>query len=515
MLGLGCSSVLAADRTLLSAVMGEPAPDTGIGEQPEASGNSLDWTVCQSASELSRAIQRGGALQLGVGPLPILQAKTAFLESLQTTIFSLSVVVRARRVSGALTLAQPRLRADLAVPDGEAEVEAFVRLHGDGFVSTARVGGECLGIYTFYAQSREKSKEVADALGAGMTIGGIGVGSQLMSRIQEVARSSGMNVSFHSHVLGLKNHPPITSDTLIDFASSFSALRLDDPKVLNLETTGYEQVPELAGSFGSVAANRRLFTGDEIQDGLLRKRQRLLELRHQNDWVGGTYDTYGIARPAELNSNRRQIGADLESIKDVMSGYLLHPTVPVVLPDMPALVAGSPDLNVKIIDGDTMGGNGGEAFTYADRATAIRTRTRLTAVGLRTGSRVDQIRLTYERDGDALSGADSRHEEHGGTGGAEAGVLQLGPGESIRRIEWETGTQVDKLFLSGAGQRIGGGGNAGIMRPDLAVPEDRVLLGFSGRIGGRGDHQEVVALTPVFAVFGPLIWQPVVEGEDP
>ena len=97
----------------------------------------------------------------------------------------------------------------------------------------------------------------------------------------------------------------------------------------------------------------------------------------------------------------------------------------------------------------------------------------------------------------------------------EAGVLQLGPGESIRRIEAETGTQVDRIFLSGAGQRIGGGGGAGIRRPDLVVPEDRVLLGFSGRIGGRRGRRELVALTPVYAVFGPLRWQPVVVGEDP
>ena len=162
-----------------------------------------------------------------------------------------------------------------------------------------------------------------------------------------------------------------------------------------------------------------------------------------------------------------------------------------------------------------MGGSGGDAFTYADRANAIRSRKRLRAVGLRTGSRVDQIRLNYERNGDALSLPDSIEEVHGGTGGDEAGVLQLGPGESIRRIEWETGTQVDKLFLSGAGQRIGGGGNAGIKRPDLALPEDHIILGFSGRIGGRGDRHELVALTPVFAVFGPLIWQPVVAEEDP
>ena len=279
--------------------------------------------------------------------------------------------------------------------------------------------------------------------------------------------------------------------------------------MLTLETTGYEQVPELVVAFSSVTANRRLFTGNEIQDGLLRDQQRLLELLHQNDWVGGTYDTYGIARPKELVSSRKQIEADLKSIKVVMSGYLLHPTAPVKVPDMPALEAGSPEPNVKVIDGDTMGGNGGDAFTYADRATAIRTRKRLAEVGLRTGSRVDQIRLTYERKGDALAGADSRTEEHGGSGGTEAGQLQLEAGDSNRRIEWETGTQIDKIFLNSAGRRIGGGGDAGIMRPDLEVPEDRVLLGFSGRSGGRGGNQEVVSLTPVFAVFGPIKWQPL------
>ena len=441
--------------------------------------------------------------------LPLLEAKTAFFDSLRSTNFSISIVVRARRVSEALVLTQPRLLTGLAVPVGETDLERFVGLHGDEYVSMVQVGGECLGVYTFYAHSREQAKEVTNAFGAGIGIGGIGVSPHLISQIQKVSRSSGMNASFHSPVLGLKNHSPLTSDTLIEFASSFSALSLDDPKVLTLETTGYEQVPELVVAFSSVTANRRLFTGNEIQDGLLRDQQRLLELLHQNDWVGGTYDTYGIARPKELVSSRKQIEADLKSIKVVMSGYLLHPTAPVKVPDMPALEAGSPEPNVKVIDGDTMGGNGGDAFTYADRATAIRTRKRLAEVGLRTGSRVDQIRLTYERKGDALAGADSRTEEHGGSGGTEAGQLQLEAGDSNRRIEWETGTQIDKIFLNSAGRRIGGGGDAGIMRPDLEVPEDRVLLGFSGRIGGRGGNQEVVSLTPVFAVFGPIKWQPL------
>lgn len=515
-LAAGSSAVPAAQGVALrSAVEGEPAPDTTAGVEAGSNGSSLDWTLCRSAGELATTLERGWAVTGGVGPLPMLQAKATFLESLQTTIFSLSLVVRARRVTAALTLTQPRLRPEVAVPLSEADLETFVRLHGDGYVSMARVGGECLGVYTFFAQSRQQANEVARSFGAGLSIGGFGVSPQLMSRIQEASRSNGVNVSFRSHVVGLSSHPPLTQETLLEFASGFGALQLDDPKVLSLETNGYDQVLELADVFGGVAANRRLLLGDGIQEGVLRRRQRLLELRHQIDWVGGTYDTYGIVRPAELDQSLQQLAADLQTIREVELRYREHPTSPLTMPDLPSLMVGCPQVNVSVIDGEPLGGSDGEAFTYADRATAVRSRTRLAAVGLRTGSRVDQIRLTYEHEGDALSGAEPRQECYGGEGGAEAGVLQLGPGESIRRIEAETGTQVDRIFLSGAGQRIGGGGGAGIRRPDLVVPEDRVLLGFSGRIGGRRGRRELVAMTPVYAVFGPLRWHPVVVGEDP
>lgn len=515
-LAAGSSAVPVAPGVVLgSAVEGEPAPDTTAGGEAGSNGSSLDWCLCRSAGELARTLERGWAVTGGVGPLPVLQAKSTFLESLQTTIFSLSLVVRARRLTAALSLTQPRLRPEVDMPVSEADLEAFVRLHGDGYVSMARVGGECLGVYTFFAQSRQQANEVARSFGAGLSIGGFGVSPQLMSRIEEASRNSGVNVSFRSHVVGLSSHPPLTQETLLEYASGFGALQLDDPKVLSLETNGYEQVLELADVFGGVAANRRLLLGDGIQEGVLRRRQRLLELRHQLDWVGGTYDTYGIVRPAELDQSLQQLAADLQTIREVELRYREHPTSPLTMPDLPSLMVGCPQLNVRVIDGEPLGGSGGEAFTYADRVTAIRSRTRLAAVGLRTGSRVDQIRLTYEHEGDALSGAEPRQECYGGEGGAEAGVLQLGPGESIRRIEAETGTQVDRIFLSGAGQRIGGGGDEGIRRPDLIVPEDRVLLGFSGRIGGRGGRRELVALTPVYAEFGPLRWQTVIEGEDP
>ena len=127
-------------------------------------------------------------------------------------------------------------------------------------------------------------------------------------------------------------------------------------------------------------------------------------------------------------------------------------------------------------------------------------------VGLRTGSRVDQIRLRYAGE-DASPGM----EVHGGGGGGDRGSLQLGEGVTLRRIEGLSGTRVDRLFLTSSdGRRIGGGGTAGDRPLDWSVPEGAVVLGFSGRSG-----RELDALRAVVARFGPLIWRDVGDDADP
>jgi hypothetical protein len=171
-----------------------------------------------------------------------------------------------------------------------------------------------------------------------------------------------------------------------------------------------------------------------------------------------------------------------------------------VPPELACLAAGSPELNVSLSEEIPMGGSGGAPFAFPERADAIRRRLRLVEVGLRTGSRVDQIRLRYAGDGDPLE-----EEVHGGGGGSDRGSLQLGPGGNLRRIEGLSGTRVDRLFLTSSdGQRIGGGGDAGDRPIDWTVPEGSVVLGFSGRSG-----RELDALRAVVAHFGPLIWQPL------
>lgn len=116
---------------------------------PLSTTEPFHWTsqVCRGSSELVTSLQRSGGLSGGLGPVPLLRARQTFLESLRTTVFSVSVVVQARRVVAALTGEDVTCRPDLPIPTTSAELEAFVAAHGDSWVQTVWVGGQMQGIY--------------------------------------------------------------------------------------------------------------------------------------------------------------------------------------------------------------------------------------------------------------------------------------------------------------------------------------------------------------------------------
>jgi hypothetical protein len=240
-------------------------------------------------------------------------------------------------------------------------------------------------------------------------------------------------------------------------------------------------VPAIGAAFRAVATNRQLFSGEGPGDGLDERRERLEGLIHQMDWVA--------------------------AIDACRAAYVAAPATPIEPTPLPSLAAGSPELNVTLGEEPPMGGNGGSPFPYPRRAEAIRQRRQLVEVALRTGSRVDQIRLRYAGEGEPFEA-----EVHGGGGGGDRGRLELGDGVVIRRIEALSGTRVDRLFLTSSdGQKIGGGGQAGDRPVDWTVPTGSVVLGFSGRSG-----LELDGLRAVVARFGPLTWQPLgEEAEEP
>ena len=473
---------------------------------PAGGGSTVGWQLCRSRQDLVRSLHSGLSLGVGLGPVQLLTAKQAFRDSLKTTTFSLSLVVWARQVAAALEVGQTHLLDGITVPDSNAELEAFVALHGDGFVAAAEVGGECHGVFTFFAQSREQARMVEREFEAGLGLGGLALNPALVETVTTVARRVEVNVGFRMQVIGSRAQPPAEAASLIPFATDFAVLPLDQPALISLRTRGYETVPAIGAAFRAVASNRQLFSGEGDGDGLIDRRERLESLIHQMDCVADTYRLYAVAPDPSLAVQRAAATADLAAIEACRAAYAAAPTAPLASPELPSLAAGSPALNVSLGEEPPMGGNGGEPFAFPGRAEAIRQRRHLVAVGLRTGSRVDQIRLRYAGEGDPLEA-----EVHGGGGGGDRGSLELGDGVVIRRIEGLSGSRVDRLFLTSSdGQRIGGGGGAGDRPVDWTVPADSVLLGFSGRSG-----RELDGLRAVVARFGPLIWQGLDTAAEP
>ena len=319
---------------------------------PAGGGSMVGWRLCRSETELVRSLQHGGALGIGRGPLSLLSIKQAFRDSLKTTAFSLSLVVWARQVAAAAEVDQTRLLDGIAVPAGSADLDAFVALYGDGFVSAAEVGGECHGVFTFYAQSREQARGVEREFAAGPGLGGLGLSPALVQAAEDVARSAAVNVGFRIQVIGTSAQPPADAAALIPFAAAFPGLPLDQPELIGVRTRGYETVPAIGATFRTVAANRQLFggdgTGDADGEGLIARRERVEGLIRQMDWVDRTCRLYGQTPDPSLAVHRSAAEADLQAIDACRAAYVAAATAPLQPPALPSLEAGSPELNVTL-----------------------------------------------------------------------------------------------------------------------------------------------------------------------
>ena len=533
-LGRGCSQVGLNGTTLLAA----SAVECGTSAQGADSG--IHWDLCQTREELEQSISHEMNLGVGLGPLPLFQAKRAFVNQLHSTIFSLSLVVKAhqtRRYSAIQT------KPNQPFPSTASELKRFVDLFGDAFVGECAVGGEFIGVYTLYAQSKQQAQQVRTMFQAGVGIKGVTLSPSLLSEISRISQEAKVNMSFRKHVSGLKlQSSSITRESLIREAQRFPTLPLDEPELLDIRAIGYETLPEMPQQFGAIAANRRLFSGDPRTgaQGFINQHQSLLEVRNQIEWVEGTYDYYGLKQDPSLESAKTRLDSDLTTIQQLLESFIASPLHQLQPPHLSALEVGTPSLHLLIYDSEIpgkfpanlrMGGNGGAPFGYPlkDIEAAVAARVRLSSVGFHAGDRVAEFRLTYESSNGSIPRHDLTAEVHAHLQGGgdpdirwsvsdsqlsgqfgnqrwqDQGTLKLSPQSGgLKRIEAKTGRMVDRLFLSTDGQRIGGGSDAGNRSVDWSPDDNAVVLGFAGRAG-----RDLDALWPIVAEFLPLQWQSI------
>jgi hypothetical protein len=487
----GYNRVLA--RPLSTAVRGDTVPSGGSSESR--------CFVSLTSEELAQALHLDTSLSAGLGPLSLFRAKSGLSESLHSTTHSVSVTVFARHVSQVTSMTSVRLSEGILPPASEAELDDFVEFYGDSFISTLVEGGEYHGVYTFYAQTRQEQKDLVRGLSAAGIVNGISLGLDLQKSISHFLSTAKVNSSFRQLISGHLNPEYPDPENLIAFAADFGSLPLTDPTVIDMATTGYESVPGIGRAFQAVAANRDQFTGTAFETGLITQFARIGELRNQMKWLEATYETFGGHDDAPLIDGLTLTRKDNETIRSLVNAYDRKATAPLTLPSLPSLDLGTPRLRVVAGQAGPFGGGGGDPFEFMDLDTVLRSRTRITALKLRAGSRVDQIEITYGGDhGETV-------ERHGGMGGSEGPTARLLEGETITEVSGRFGSRIDQLTITtSAGQKVSGGSMGGTHVFRFTPPPGSFIVGFSGRSGSGLD-----SLVIHTASFQPAEWEPLEE----
>ncbi len=469
----GYNRVLA--RPLSTAISGDTVRGGGSSESR--------CFVSLTSEELAEALHLDATVSAGLGPLSLFRGKSGLHESLHSTTYSVSVTVFARHISQVTSMTSARLIEGMAPPASETDLDDFVEFYGDSFVSTLVEGGEYYGVYTFYSQTRQEQKDLVRGLAAAGIINGISIGVDLQKSISHFLSAAQVNSSFRQWMSGHLNPSYPDPENLIAYAADFGSLPLSDPAVIDMATAGYESVPGIGRTFQSVAANRDHFTGTAFQSGLMHRLATISEILNQMRWVEATYETYGGYDDERLLNGLTLARSDGEAIRSQMTAYDRKATTPLAVPPLPSISLGTPHLRVIAEQAGPFGGGGGEPFAFPDLDTYLRSRTRISALKLRAGSRVDRLEVTYAgENGEKVEG-------FGGLGGSEGPTVRLRQGEVITEVSGRFGSRIDQLTITtSAGEKVSGGGMGGTHIFRFTPPPGSFIVGFSGRSGSGLDN---------------------------
>lgn len=482
----GVNSVLG--QGLSTAVEGECASEGGLSE--------IRCNVSLDIQELANALAIDQSLSVGFGPMGSIDQKLSFVRSLKVTTTSVVLSVYSRKALGSQRRTDVRFKSGLAISE---DVDAFVRAYGDSYVASLTRGGEYIGVYVFYSQTREEQQSLTTSLKASGVFSSVTVGAELQTKIDSFLKSTKVNYSFQQWGSGLSSFAWPEPAGFIDYALKFPSFNLDSPRIIGFSTAGYETVPGCGSSFDKVALNRTYLGGDEVVGGLAEKLVTMTQISDQIRWLEGIYGQYGYRADTVLSENKALVAAEIAAVQAQMSAYLSKATSDFPPLTLQSLARGTPVLGVPVVsEPPVWGGPGGGPFNDVDLTTYIQRKTRITAIGLRGGDHVDRLSVTYS---DSTGRQDTL--SHGGNGGADQGTLQLLEGEGLSQIAGRSGARLDRVVFATSGGRSIAAGSASGGSPfgPWLVPDGAFVMGFKGRCGA-----EIDALQVIYASLTPARW---------
>ncbi|HKR24003.1 MAG TPA: hypothetical protein VJS15_01995 [Allosphingosinicella sp.] len=442
--------------------------------------------VCESITELSRALEIDASLSVSYLKAANISAKMKFVQELNVTANSVTIVVYATHSTGIWRV------KDIAL-DPEADIKdaaKFVRSYGDSFVSAATEGGEYYAVYAFRTETREQQTKLTGELKAKGLGGGVTVNAAAQAKLTEFLNSTNVSRTFDQEITGITNPDLPAEDKLIEFALAFPKKTLDAPVTTSFAVSSYEDVPRFPDMFEAVRKARRHFLGE---DGVLRSLAKLRGIQDKIAWLENIYRRYNYDGDKDLPTFKSQVDADVLKITQQITDWEDDPTGKFEKPQLPSLAKGEPALNYLAGQPPSYGGEGGGPFDFMSVGEALGNQVKIVSIRLADGgSRVHRLEVGYASDRTQWVKAT------GGSSGSAKEIMHIEDGHFPIRFNIRSGASVDRIEIHCSdGRWTWAGGDSGAPY-EWKVPEGSVVLGFTGRSGAVIDQIKIIhaALKP-------------------
>lgn len=444
--------------------------------------------VCESASELAKALEIDGSLSVSYLKAVNVTAKMKFMQKLDATARSVSIVVYASHESGTWRAKNVKLADGIKAPTNDEEAADFAAVYGDSYVSEATQGGEYYAVYTFRTETQTEQKELTASLKAKGVYSGVTAKAEVQTKLTDFLKQTSTNWTFDQEITGIANPSLPDQDKLVEFALAFPSKTLDSEVTTGFKVAGYETVPGInRRKFAKIVENRDHFLGD---DGVLRSFARLNGLQNQINWLKRIYARYTFVGDKDLVTFETQVKTDLGKINKQITAYKRDPAADFDRPDLPSLEKGEPVLTYAAGQPESFGGEGGGPFDFMSPGEALRNQVKLTSVRFAAGDNVIRRLLV----GYASDRAEWKNEQ--GKDGYWKEIFYLEDGQFPTRFRIRIADDVVARIevFSSDGRSTWCGSDRGAER-DWKVPDGAVLLGFAGRSGLSVDQIKMIYAT--------------------
>ncbi|MCO5548249.1 hypothetical protein L7F22_001706 [Adiantum nelumboides] len=503
-----------------SKVNGLAMPNSAVTGSSTTTGATafVQYTVCKGEQEVMNAV--GLEQSLGISSLNVsINQKLQFVQSLQVSITSIVILIRARRSLGLSTVTNTALRSGVTAPGTDEELQRFFRSYGDCFISEMEQGGEYIASFTFYSMSKEQQLEVSTEIAAsGMGLWG-SVNASVSGVIEQVIKETNVRVEFNQYISGIQRPSLPTSEDCIDFALSFPSMDLDAPVIISFNSSGYEIIPEMtATEFRRIAHNREMLIGGSANDST-NFRGILLRVQALNNAIAQIMQIHAFYRIATeqldpgLASVQRQADADERTLQAMIGSYFDDPLGHITIPnvnELSSLDHGTPVLSIRTTAvGETLGAPGRDPFNdVGDPMAFVQQFTQITSIAFYSGWYIDNLSVTYSRGMESITGSTTFN--HGRVGhGTLQPILNVPRGYHVTSMStayWPRGVpplEGLKLKITDGRSVSGGSFNSGTVQNTYNTPpRHSFMLGFQGRKGWFVDQLQLI-----YGIFHPSTWE--------